>query len=188
MNNHQTSPANEKRFFVTKLFRAVKSLFDLRSYLHVLRIIHFYGYTHVQPRSQMTIGAGSGMAPNVSLRFGSLIKIGQNCHIGERCYLWAGPDQGRIIIGDFTSLAPEVFITTSDYQFKAGTPFRQQPKTEKDVVIGRDVWLGARAIITAGVTIGDGSIIGAGSVVTKDIPANSIAVGVPARVIGVRPT
>jgi acetyltransferase-like isoleucine patch superfamily enzyme len=166
--------------------RAMLSMVDFRSYFHVLRLIHFYGYSHVQQRSRMKIGAGSSMAPNTSLRYGNLITIGKDCHIGERCYLWAGPSKGRIIIGDFVSLAPEVFITTSDYQFRAGTPFRQQPQSEKDVTIGSDVWLGVRVIVTAGVTIGDGCIVGAGSVVTRDLPSNSIAVGVPARVVGTR--
>jgi len=134
----------------------------------------------------MTIGSGTGMAPNVSLTCGRLITLGQHCNIGERCYLWAGPTKGRIVIGNHTSLAPEVFITTSNYQFRAGIPFRKQPMSEKDVTIGDDVWLGARVIVTAGVTIGDGCIVGAGSVVTRDLPANAIAVGVPARVIATR--
>jgi len=54
------------------------------------------------------------------------------------------------------------------------------------VLIGNDVWLGARVVVTAGVTIGDGCIVGAGAIVTKDLPAESIAAGVPARVIGQR--
>ncbi len=134
----------------------------------------------------MTVGGGTGIAPNVSFRNGSRISIGRECHIGERCYLWAGDGVGRIIIGDFVSLAPEVFITTSDYQFVAGQNFRSQPRTERDVHIGNDVWLGARVVVTAGVRIGDGCIVGAGAVVTKDLPPGVIAAGVPARVIGHR--
>ena len=173
---------------LVRLRRALLSMVDVRSYLHVLRLIHFYGYSHVQQRARMKLGAGSCMAPNTSLRFGNLITVGKDCHIGERCYLWAGPSKGRIILGDCVSLAPEVFITTSNYEFRAGIPFRQQPQTEKDVIIGSDVWLGVRVIVTAGVTIGDGCIVGAGSVVTRDLPPNSIAVGVPARVVDTRPS
>ena len=94
----------------------------------------------------------------------------------------------RIIIGDHVSLAPEVFITASDYRFVSGRPFREQPKRELDVVIGHDVWLGARVVVTAGVTIGDGCIVGAGAVVTRNLPPGSIAVGVPARVVSQRPS
>ena len=61
-----------------------------------------------------------------------------------------------------------------------------QPKVERDVVIGDDVWLGARVMVVAVVEIGDGCIIGASSVVTRSIPAGSIAVGNPARVVGHR--
>ena len=57
---------------------------------------------------------------------------------------------------------------------------------ERDILIGADCWIGTRAILTAGITIGDGAVIGAGSVVTKDVPAGAIAVGVPARVVRMR--
>jgi acetyltransferase-like isoleucine patch superfamily enzyme len=83
-------------------------------------------------------------------------------------------------------LGPEVFITASNYQIKPGTPVMNQPKLERDVVIGDDVWLGARVVVVAGVEIGDGCIIGASSVVTRSIPAGSIAVGNPARIVGQR--
>lgn len=123
------------------------------------------------------------MAPNVSLRNGERIEIGKECHIGEDCSLWAGDSTGRIIIGDHVSLAPRVFMTASDYRFEPDIPFREQPKRERDIKIGNDVWLGTGVVVTAGVEIGDGCIVGAGAVVTKDLPAGSIAAGVPARVI-----
>lgn len=160
---------------------------DPRSYLHLFRLLHYYSYSHVRERSRMRIGPRSGLAPNVSLRNGARIQLGSDTRIGERCYLWAGDATGRISIGNHVSLAPEVFITASDYRFVAGKPFRDQEKKERDVTIGNDVWLGARVVVTAGVTIGDGCIVGAGAVVTRDLPPNSIAVGMPARVVASRP-
>lgn len=164
----------------------LRSLLNPKTWLHSIRLLHYYGYSHIQPRARMSVGADTGIAPNVSFRNGERISIGKSCHIGERAYLWAGDSTGQIKIGDFVSIAPEVFITASDYRFESGKPFREQPKDEKDIVIGSDVWLGTRVTVTAGVTIGDGCIVGAGAVVTKDLPPNSIAVGVPAKVVSSR--
>ncbi len=173
---------------IHRLLGFVFSILDPRCYLHAFRMVHYFGYTHVRERRRISLGKDTRFAPNVSFRNGERISTGRDCHIGERCYLWAGDSTGRILLGDFVSLAPEVFIIASDYQFVAGRPFRNQPKRERDVAIGNDVWLGARVVVTAGVTIGDGCIVGAGAVVTKDLPAGSIAAGVPARVIGTRET
>jgi len=171
----------------SKLSSFLFSLVDPRTYLHVARLLHYVNYSHVRERGRMSVGPGTGIAPNASLRNGSRIRIGHHSHIGERCSLWAGESTGRIVIGDHVSLAPEVFITASDYRFVAGQPFRDQPKRERDVVIGNDVWLGTGVVVTAGVTIGDGCIIGAGAVVTRDLPPGAIAVGVPARAVSQRP-
>jgi len=168
---------------ISTLLNVIASVCDPRSYIHSMRLIHYYGYSHVRPRRLLQAGEGTGIAPNVSLRNGERIRMGCGCHIGERCFLWAGDTTGRIEIGDHVSLAPGVFVTASDYQFVSGLPFREQPKLELDIRIGNDVWLGARVVVTAGVTIGDGCIVGAGAVVTRDLPAGSIAVGVPARVV-----
>jgi acetyltransferase-like isoleucine patch superfamily enzyme len=162
------------------------SLVDPRAWFQLFRLLHYYNYTHVRPRRLADIGPGVRMAPNASLRNGERIKIGAYSHIGSHCSIWAGDSVGRVTLGHHALLGPEVFITASNYQTEPGTPVMDQPKLERDVVIGDDVWLGARVMVVAGVEIGDGCIIGASSVVTRSIPAGSIAVGTPARVVGRR--
>lgn len=85
----------------------------------------------------------------------------------------------HIKIGDNVTLAPKVHILAHDASTKNYLGYTKIGK----VIIGNYVFIGASSIIMPGVTIGDGAIIGAGSVVTKDIPSNSLAVGVPAKVI-----
>jgi acetyltransferase-like isoleucine patch superfamily enzyme len=162
------------------------SLIDPRAWFQLFRLVHYYNYNHVRPRRLADIGPGVRMAPNVSLRNGERIKIGAYSHIGGRCSIWAGDSVGRITLGRHALLGPEVFITASNYQTKPGTPVMDQPRLERDVVIGDDVWLGARVVVVPGVEIGDGCIVGASSVVTRSIPAGSIAVGNPARIVGRR--
>jgi acetyltransferase-like isoleucine patch superfamily enzyme len=162
------------------------SLVDPRAWFQLFRLVHYYNYSHVRPRRLADIGPGVRMAPNVSLRNGERIKIGAYSHIGGHCSIWAGDSVGRITLGRHALLGPEVFITASNYRTEPGTPVMDQPKLERDVVIGDDVWLGARVMVVPGVEIGDGCIIGASSVVTRSIPPGSIAVGNPARVVGRR--
>lgn len=170
----------------SRLLGAVRSVLHPKIWAHLLRILHFYGYSHVLPRARMALGVGVRMAPNVSIRNGERISVGAGAHIGERCFLWAGDGHGRIDIGEKALFGPEVFVTASNYQTRPGIPVMDQPKIEKDVRIGRDVWLGARSVVVAGVTIGDGCVIGAGAVVTRSLPANTVAAGVPARIVGSR--
>ena len=91
-------------------------------------------------------------------------------------------DCAEVFFGDNVMLGPAVQIYTV---YHPTDPVNRAKYTEiaKTVRIGSDVWIGGGAIILPGVTIGDNTIIGAGSVVTKDIPANSIAVGNPCKVI-----
>ena len=89
---------------------------------------------------------------------------------------------GGVDIGDDTLIGPGVRIISYQHLFAAGQTIRSQPSEGKPIRIGCDCWIGTNAIILAGVTIGDGAVIGAGAVVTRDIPANVIAVGVPARI------
>ncbi len=117
---------------------------------------------------------------------GGNIRIGNDSHIQAGCQLTAA--MGSIIIGDHVQLAPRCAL----YPYQHGitdlnTPIARQPITSKgDIIIEDDVWLGVGVIVMDGVRIGRGAVVGAGAVVTEDIPAYAIAVGVPARVIGDR--
>jgi acetyltransferase-like isoleucine patch superfamily enzyme len=77
-------------------------------------------------------------------------------------------------------------VTAATYRFNDGHPVTKQKMDEDDIIIGKDVWFGTRAIVVPGARIGDGAIIGAGAIVRGEIPPMSIAVGQPARVVGQR--
>lgn len=171
---------------VNRVINAARSALDPRIYLQGLKLLHYYNYTHVDQRRKMTMGRDISFSPTVSVINGERISIGDGAHIGARCSLWAGNDVGRITIGEYALFGPEVFLTASNYQTRAGDIVMYQDKDERDIVIGRDVWLGARVMVMPGVTVGDGAIVGAGSVVTKDLPTNAIAVGSPAKVVAWR--
>ncbi|MCJ1708740.1 DapH/DapD/GlmU-related protein [Microbacterium sp. VKM Ac-2923] len=171
---------------IRKMLVAGASLLDPRVYLHGLRVLHFYGYAHVSQVRKLTRGKDVSFAPNVSFRNGERITIGAGTRIGEYSTIWAGNSTGRITFGEKALLAPRVTLTASNYGIVKGTAPMDQPKAEDDIVIGSGTWLGADVVVLAGVTIGDGAIIAAGAVVTKDIPENAIAGGVPAKVIAYR--
>ena len=169
-----------------RLVRLLLSLMDPRSYLHAIRLLNYYNYTHVQQRRRIAFGRDVRLCPNVSFANGERISLGDRVHLGARCTLWAGPSNGTIRIEEDALFGPEVLITAANYRFQGGAPVREQTMQEGHVVIGRDVWLGARVTVLPGVTIGDGCIVGAGSVVSKDLPPYSLAAGVPAKIFGER--
>lgn len=168
---------------MSSLGSVLRSAVDPRTWLHQIRLAHFSSYSHVRQVRQLVRGASVTFAPNVSFRNAERIEIGAGSHIGEYSVLWAGDSSGRIVLGAKCLLAPGVVLTASNYSIAKGTPVMDQPKVERDIVIGDDVWLGANVVVTAGVTIGNGAIVGAGAVVTSDLPENCIAGGVPAKVI-----
>lgn len=169
-----------------RILRLLGSVADPRAWAHVVRLVHYYNYSYVTPAREVRLGQGAVLAPNVSFRNGSRIAIGAGSQIGTRCSFWAGDSTGRIDVGEKALFGPEVFVIASNYETVLGLPIMDQAKIERDVVIGSRVWLGARVIVLPGVTIGDGCIVGAGAVVTKSLPADGIAVGFPARVVGQR--
>lgn len=137
---------------------------------------------HVEPWSVLKRRPRSMIHPTVSFRCAENVVIGERTRIQNGCILWASPN-AKIEIGDFTGLGPGVMIFSSNHRFVPGVPYIEQPWDEKGVRIGRDVWVGAGVILVPGASVGDGSVVAAGSVVTGDIPPDSIAAGIPAKVL-----
>lgn len=110
---------------------------------------------------------------------------GHHVHFGKGIYANYNltlVDDTHIYVGDYTMIGPNVTIAT------AGHPILPELREKGyqynvPVRVGRNCWIGAGAILLPGVTVGDNTVIGAGSVVTKDIPANVVAVGNPCRVL-----
>lgn len=110
---------------------------------------------------------------------------GKNVFMGEKVYANFNltiVDDAPVYIGELTMIGPNVTIATANHPI-APELREKQYQYNKEVHIGRNVWIGANAVIVPGITIGDNSVIGAGSVVVKDIPANVVAVGNPCKVL-----
>jgi len=110
-------------------------------------------------------------------------EFGKNLTLGKGVFINIGcrfQDTGGITIGDGTLIGHGSTLTTLDH---AVDPYRRTDMVPAPIVIGRMVWLGAAVTVVPGVSIGDGAIVGAGAVVTKDVPANAIVAGVPAKLI-----
>jgi acetyltransferase-like isoleucine patch superfamily enzyme len=109
--------------------------------------------------------------------FGKNLTLGTDVFVNLGCRF---QDTGGITIGDGSLIGHGSTLTTLDHGID---PDRRADMVPAPVVLGRKVWLGAGVTVVPGVTIGDGAIVGAGAVVTRNVPANSIVGGVPAKLI-----
>ena len=108
---------------------------------------------------------------------------GKNLKIGKYVFINSGcrfQDQGGITIGDGALIGHNVVMATINHGL---APEKHGDNIPAPIVLGRNVWIGANATILPGVTIGDNAVIAAGAVVTKDVPANVVVAGVPAKIM-----
>ncbi len=126
------------------------------------------------------VGEGCYIEPPLHANWG-----GRHVHFGNNVYANFGltlVDDTHIYVGDNVMFGPNVTVATAAHPVCPELRLRAL-QYNAPVNIGKNVWIGAGALILPGVTIGENSVIGAGSVVTRDIPANVVAVGNPCRVM-----
>ncbi len=126
-----------------------------------------------------SVGEDVFIEPNFRCEMGRNITIGSHAYINFDCVML---DNAPITLGDYVWIAPMVGLFATNHMLD----FEERKNgacQAKPIAIGNGAWLGGHVSVLGGVTIGEGAVIGAGSVVTHDIPANTIAVGNPARVL-----
>ena len=156
--------------------------------LECLEILYDYNHTRPsesQKREQILknllaeIGENCYIEPPLHANWGKYTHFGNNVYANFNLTL---VDDTDIFVGDNVMFGPNVIIATAGHP--VDPPLREKvAQFNIPVRIGKNVWIGAGAIVLPGGTIGDHSVIGAGSVVTKDIPPNVVAVGNPCRVL-----
>lgn len=131
---------------------------------------------------RIVLGSKSSIGRSSSLSaLGGVIEIGDRGFIGDFCVIVS---RVQISIGTDCLIAERVTIRDQDHKVSPGKITAQNGFETAPICIGNNVWIGAGAVITKGVSIGDNAVIGAGAVVTRDIPPGATAIGVPARVRG----
>ncbi|HYG40444.1 MAG TPA: sugar O-acetyltransferase [Cytophagales bacterium] len=135
----------------------------------------------VRRRLSLIIGSeideSTAIFPPFYTNFGKFISIGKNVFINHACSFL---DIGGITVEDEVMIGPRVNLVTENHPLD---PKARKTLLLKAIVVKRNAWIGAGATILPGVTIGENSIVAAGAVVTRDVSANTVVAGMPAKVV-----
>jgi acetyltransferase-like isoleucine patch superfamily enzyme len=145
----------------------------------------YYLHEHVLWRKRIHIEGHARIHARASLRNAHNIYLGDNVRITMDCCIWAG-ENARITMGKNVLVGPGAKMFCANHGTRLGEAMTYQDRTERDISIGEDVWIGANAVLVSGVHIHKGAIVAAGAVVTHDVPEYAIVGGVPASTIGKR--
>jgi acetyltransferase-like isoleucine patch superfamily enzyme len=139
----------------------------------------------IEPRGEIRFGRFTWIGDGTKIRcHEGLVEIGEKTVMGQECTISA---YQRVRIGNECVIADRAMFIDFDHGIvEVERPIRLQGIYKRDVEVGNNVWIGYGACILRGVSVGDNSVIGTNSVVTKDVPANAVVGGIPARIIRMR--
>jgi acetyltransferase-like isoleucine patch superfamily enzyme len=163
------------------------TLARLRSVGHTIHPTATFGQRtqiHVHEGASLRIAAGVEVLNDNWLiaHPGDVLELGERVFVSQHCTL-----SGTVSIGADTLIAGYVTIIDANHEYTdASRPIREQGGRKHPISIGKDVWIGAHAVILQGVTIGDGAVVAANATVTHDVPPNAVVGGTPARIIARR--
>lgn len=165
-------------------FKACPANVKIEYKLELVGAKHISVGQHVRIDADVMLSAHQNYAGE---QFNPSIVIGDNVRLGKRSHLTA---IDRITIGNGVLTGNDIIITDNSHGGGSGmadqlalAPALRPLHSKGPVIIGDNVWIGDKVIVLPGVTVGEGAILGGGAVVTRDVPAYSVAVGNPARVI-----
>lgn len=134
----------------------------------------------IEPDARVHFGHNVEFMRDCTLHFDGDVNIGHKVYFNRACHIIA---LEGLTIGDHSIFGEKVSIHDENHVMEGDLPISERGLVTAPIVIGSNVWVGAKATILQGLTIGDNAVIGAHAVVTHDIPANSVALGIPARVV-----
>lgn len=135
----------------------------------------------IGPRARVRVGCGVRIMHDFTGHFHGRVTLGDGVFFNRGCHVVV---QEGLIVGDYSIFGEGVSIHDDNHIPGRGRePIASRGLATQPIAIGRNVWVGAKAVILPGVRIGDNAVVGAGAVVTRDVPPYTIAAGVPARVI-----
>ncbi|WP_412989870.1 DapH/DapD/GlmU-related protein [Pediococcus siamensis] len=148
-------------------------------------IQHLNSGQHTQSEVRQLVSeiTGQELDESVEIRLPFYSDYGRNLKIGKQVYINSNVmmvDLGGITIEDQVLIGPGAYLVSVNHQLAAD---KRHDLDLNPVHIGKNAWLGARSVILPGVHVGENAIVGAGAVVTKNVPANTIVAGVPAKII-----
>ncbi len=157
-----------------------------------VRLVYFCRFRAlVSPRAEVEWSPGARwdrgcvVSSFTKIKINGPFRMGRRVHIASGCFIEVS--HGGLTIGDDVLVGPNCAILTSKYVYdRLDVPLHIQGHTSDGVVIGRNVWIGANAVVLDGTQVGDNTIVAAGAVVSGRIPPNAIVQGNPARVIFTR--
>jgi carbonic anhydrase/acetyltransferase-like protein (isoleucine patch superfamily) len=181
---------------IRKVFRGAPFIIaQLCSRLHIFRLSVAYPTLNFGPGvflahnsgvlvtdgGSISLGAGASLEPHARVEAkGGRIDIGDGGFIGQGSIIVACEN---ISIGPNALIGEYVTIRDQDHEFESGKPTAESGLRTSPIYIGENVWVGAKATITRGVSIGDNAVVGANAVVTRSVPENAVVGGVPAKIL-----